>query len=69
MLHWMLQQKGKRIYGHSMSVVEPVFANIGSNKRLNRFSLRGKAKVQSQWQLHCLIHNIEKLNNYGKMAA
>jgi hypothetical protein len=29
-----------------MSVVEPVFGNIGTNKRLNRFSLRGKKKVQ-----------------------
>jgi hypothetical protein len=31
-----------------MSVVEPVFANIGTNKRLNRLSLRGKEKVGSQ---------------------
>jgi len=62
-------QKGKQIYSHRMSVVEPVFGNIGTNKRLNRFSLRGKKKVQGQWQLYCLIHNIEKLNHYGKMAA
>ncbi len=58
-------EKGKHIYSHRMSVVEPVFANIASNKGLNRFSLRGKAKVQGQWQLYCLVHNIEKLNNYG----
>jgi len=57
--------KGKQIYSHRMSVVEPVFANIASNKGLNRFSLRGKEKVQGQWQLYCLVHNIEKLNNYG----
>ncbi len=61
--------KGKLIYSHRMSVVEPVFGNIGSNKRLNRFSLRGKRKVQGQWQLYCLIHNIEKLKNVGKLAA
>jgi len=36
-----------------MSVVEPVFGNIGTNKGLNRFSLRGKTKVQGQWQLFC----------------
>jgi hypothetical protein len=52
-----------------MSVVEPVFGNIGSNKRLNRFSLRSKKKVQGQWQLYCLVHNIEKLANYGLLAA
>jgi hypothetical protein len=44
-----------------------VFANIGSNKGLRRFSLRGKTKVQGQWQLFCMIHNIEKLANYGEL--
>jgi transposase len=62
-------EEGKRIYGHRMSVVEPVFGNIGANKRLRRFSLRGKDKVQSQWQLYCLVHNIEKLANVGQLAA
>jgi len=32
-------------------------------------SLRSKKKVQGQWQLYCLVHNIEKLANYGRMAA
>lgn len=62
-------QQGKAIYSHRMSMVEPVFGNIGSNKDLNRFSLRGKKKVQGQWRLYCLVHNIEKLANYGQMAA
>ena len=70
---WMKRRvdsvKGKLIYSHRMSVVEPVFGNIGTNKGLNRFSLRGKKKVQGQWQLYCLIHNIEKLKNYGELAA
>ena len=59
---------GKQIYSHRMSVVEPVFANIGTNKRLNRFSLRSKAKVQGQWRMYCMIHNIEKLANYGSLG-
>ena len=70
---WMKQRvdsrQGKEIYSHRMSVVEPVFGNIGTTKRLNRFSLRGKKKVQGQWQLYCLVHNIEKLANYGQLAA
>lgn len=70
---WMKQRVdsdiGKQIYSHRMSVVEPVFGNIGSNKRLNRFSLRSKPKVQGQWQLYSLVHNIQKLANYGQMAA
>lgn len=70
---WMKQRvdsdRGREIYSHRMSVVEPVFANIGTNKKLNRFSLRSKKKVQGQWQLYCMIHNIEKLVNYGSLAA
>jgi len=70
---WMKKRvdsiKGKQIYGHRMSVVEPVFGNIGTNKRLNRFSLRGKTKVQGQWQLFCLVQNVEKLMRYGNLGA
>jgi len=70
---WMKERidtvEGKQIYSHRMSVIEPVFGNICSNKKLNRFSLRGKEKVQSQWQLYCIVHNIEKLMNYGELAA
>lgn len=70
---WMKERidsdKGKLIYSHRMLVVEPVFGNIGTNKGLNRFSLRTQKKVNAQWQLYCLIHNIEKLNNNTKMAA
>jgi len=69
---WMKKRvdskEGKQIYSHRMSVVEPVFGNIGTNKRLNRFSLRGKEKVQGQWRLFCLVHNIEKLMNYGQVG-
>jgi len=70
---WMKERvdspEGKLIYSHRMSVVEPVFGNIENNKGLDRFSLRGKKKVQGQWQLYCIVHNIEKLKNYGKLAA
>ncbi len=70
---WMRKRvdsdEGKLIYSHRMSVVEPVFGNLGTNKGLNRFSLRGKTKVQSQWRLYCMVHNIEKIMNYGKIAA
>ena len=69
MKHRVDSDKGKLIYSHRMSVVEPVFGNIGTNKGLNRFSLRSKKKVQGQWQLYCMVHNIEKLANYGRLAA
>lgn len=62
-------EHGKQVYSHRMSVVEPVFGNITANKKLKRFSLRGKTKVNAQWRLFCLIHNIEKLANYSAVAA
>lgn len=69
---WMKKRvdsrEGKTIYGHRMSVVEPVFGNICVNKKLNRFSLRSKQKVQGQWRMFCLVHNIEKIMNYGALA-
>jgi len=69
MKHRVDSDKGKQIYSHRMSVVEPVFANIGTNKGLNRFGLRSQKKIQGQWQLYCMMHNIEKLLNYGELAA
>ena len=59
---------GRWIYSHRMSVVEPVFGNITANKGLKRFSLRGKSKVQGQWRLFCMIHNIEKIMRYGAIV-
>ncbi|MEW8152319.1 MAG: transposase, partial [Candidatus Thiodiazotropha endolucinida] len=67
--HRVDSEAGKQIYSHRMSTVEPVFGNIGTNKGLNRFTLRGKRKVQGQWQLYCMVHNIEKIMNYGRITA
>jgi hypothetical protein len=69
MKHRVDSDYGKQIYGHRMSAVEPVFGNLEHNKGLKRFSLRGTKKVNGQWQLYCLVHNIEKVNNYGNLAA
>ena len=53
--------EGRARYGERFGTVEPVFANVRHNKRLDRFTLRGRAKVDAQWKLFCLVHNIEKL--------
>jgi transposase len=57
--------QGKALYGQRFATVEPVFGNIRHNKRLNRFTLRGQKKVDTQWKLFCLVHNIEKLAHHG----
>ncbi len=58
-------EMGRKIYPQRIAIVEPVFANIRTQKRLDRFNLRGKIKVNIQWLLYCMVHNIEKVANYG----
>jgi hypothetical protein len=58
--------QGKQIYARRLAIVEPVFANIRIQKRLDRFTLRTKAKVDVQWKLFALVHNIGKIHTYGR---
>ncbi len=60
--------EGRARYGQRFGTVEPVFGNLCSNKGLDRFTLRGRAKVDAQWTLFCLVHNIEKLAHSGYAA-
>jgi hypothetical protein len=57
--------QGRLIYSQRIGTVEPVFANLRHNKRLTRLNHRGKTKVNTQWNLYCMVHNIEKLANNG----
>jgi len=57
--------EGRKIYSKRLAIVEPVFANIRAQKRLDRFTLRTKKKVNIQWMLFALVHNIEKIAHYG----
>ena len=54
--------RGRHYYSRRMGTVEPVFANITCTYGLNRFSLRGREKVDAQWKLFCMV-------NIGKIAA
>ncbi len=60
--------EGRRLYGQRFGIVEPVFGNLCYNKGLDRFTLRGRPKVEGQWKLFCLVHNIEKLAHHGYAA-
>ena len=53
--------EGRAQYARRFATVEPVFANLRHNKGLDRFTLRGRTKVDAQWKLFCLVHNIKKL--------
>jgi hypothetical protein len=58
-------EKGRKIYPQRIAIVEPIFANIRAHKAMNRFTLRGKIKVNIQWILYCMVHNVEKITRYA----
>ena len=57
--------KGWQLYSQLFGTVETVFGNIRHNKRLTRLNYRGHTKVNTQWNLYCMVHNIEKLSKAG----
>ena len=56
---------GRVIYGMRLAISEPPFSHITSALRLDRFTLRGKTKVNTQWNLFCIVHNLTKIHRYG----
>lgn len=60
---------GRALYSQRIGTVEPVFANLRHNKGFSRFNLRGRDKVNTQWHLYCMVHNIEKLAASGWKKA
>jgi transposase len=55
--------KGAAIYAIRKTIVEPVFGQIKEARGFRQFLLRGLKKVQGEWAIICLTHNILKL--YG----
>jgi transposase len=63
-----LQTKmGAAIYSRRKTIVEPVFGQIKQARGFRQFLLRGLEKVQGEWAMICLTHNILKLHRlcYG----
>jgi gas vesicle protein len=60
-------EQGKRIYARRLAIVEPVFSNICVQKRMHRFTLRTKLKVDVQWRLFALVHNLGKIHTFGAL--
>ena len=57
--------RGRALYGRRFAIVGPVFAKLRHSKNTDRFTLRGRRKVDAQWKLYCPVHNIEKLAHHG----
>lgn len=53
--------QGQAVYRRRKSIVEPVFGYIKQQRGFRRFLLRGLKKVNCEWRLICLTHNLLKL--------
>lgn len=56
---------GRMLYGMRLATAEPPFAHIRHIMGLDRFSHRGKRKVNTQWNLFCIVHNLTKIHRYA----
>ncbi len=54
---------GKRIYAKRKSIVEPVFGHIKETIGFRKFHLRGLEKVNGEFLLVCMAHNMRKIIN------
>jgi len=56
---------GRLIYDKRLGTVEPVFGNHRNHRR-DRFTLRGQIKVNTQWLLYSIVHNLGKIHIHGE---
>jgi len=61
--------KGRCTYSKRKQVVEPVFGQIKEVRGFRRFLFRGLDKVDAEWDLICLTHNLLKLFRSGFKPA
>jgi transposase len=56
------RKAGAAVYAARKTIVEPVFGQIKQARGFRQFLLRGIEKVQGEWALVCLSHNMLKLH-------
>ena len=62
-------ERGGALYSQRQWMVEPVFAQIKTNRRIDRFKRRGRAAARSEWRLIAATHNLLKLHRHTLQAA
>jgi len=62
-------EHGGALYTQRQWMVEPVFAQIKANRRIDRFKRRGLAAARSEWRLIAATHNLLKLHRHSLQAA
>jgi transposase len=62
-------EHGAELYRKRQTTVEPVFAQMKFNRRLDRFMRRGRAPCRSEWRLIAATHNLLKLHGHQTALA
>jgi hypothetical protein len=60
------KKEGREIYAKRKTIVEPVFGQTKEARGLRRFLLRGLEKVNSEWTIWGMTHNLNKLWRHQK---
>lgn len=55
---------GAQLYRKRQALVEPVFADLKLNRKIDRFQRRGRSAVHSEWKLVNATHNLLKLHRH-----
>jgi hypothetical protein len=61
----LIDIQGKQLIAQCIATVKFVFGNLRYNKRLSRFTLRGKAKVDGEFKRYAMMYNFEKFAGSG----
>jgi transposase len=60
---------GGGLYAKRQGMIEPVFADMKFNRRIERFQRRGRGAVRSEWRLISTTHNLLKLWRHHNAPA
>ena len=61
--------QGGALYSQRQWMIEPVFGQIKTNRRIDRFKRRGLAAARSEWRLITATHNLQKLHRHTLQPA
>jgi hypothetical protein len=69
MRHLLTTELGSQLYRKRQGMIEPVFADLKFNRKINRFQRRGDSAARSEWRLAAATHNLLKLHNHRTTTA
>jgi transposase len=65
----LASELGHQLYRRRQALVEPVFADLKFNRKLDRFHLRGRSAVNTEWRLLNATQNLLKLHRHQTAIA